>query len=252
MTAPPERTAQAALGGPGRGADAAGGQCDVYLARLDQLRPWHDGLLTEAELERAGRFRFPADRGRFVLGTALLRSAVAERTGSAPAAVRLDRRCDQCGEPHGRPRLPGTGLHASISHSGDIIMVALTSVGPVGVDVEEIKRLDYESLEASVCTPIERAQVRSAADFYVLWTRKEAVLKATGDGLRTPMTAVAVSPPASAPELLALGGSRPSCQLSDLEVGAGYAAAIAVLTAEPVMFGAAEAGALLDGGDQQR
>jgi 4'-phosphopantetheinyl transferase len=219
--------------------------CRIYLARLDQLRPGHDGLLTETEARRADRFRFAADRNRFVLATALLRLAVAERTGSEAAAVRLDRSCDLCGEQHGRPRLPGTGLHASISHSGDVVAVALTGCGPVGVDVEEIGPRDYEPLIPRVCGPEEQPHVGSAGDFYAYWTRKEAVLKATGSGLRMPMTKLTVTPPGSAPALLALDGDPPPCQLTDVTVGPGYAAAIAVLTAAEVPIRAADSAALL-------
>jgi 4'-phosphopantetheinyl transferase len=208
--------------------------CLVYLARLEQLRRGHDELLDEREAARAARFRFQADRDRFVLATALLRIVAAERAGTEPASVRLDRSCEACGRQHGRPRLPGTGLEASISHSGDVVAVALSHAGAVGVDVEVVGSRDYEPLVRSVCTAAERPLVRTAADFYAYWTRKEAVLKATGQGLRIPMTSVTVTPPGSAAGLLALNGARPPCQLADISAGAGYAGAVAVLTSEPV------------------
>jgi 4'-phosphopantetheinyl transferase len=221
------------------------GDCELYLAELGQLLPWHHGLLTGTEEQRAARYRFAADRDRFVLATALLRLAAAAHAGIDPAAVRLDRSCDRCGEPHGRPRLPGTSLHASISHSGDLVAVALTSAGPVGVDVEEIRPRDYEPLIPRVCGPQERPHVASAGDFYTYWTRKEAVLKATGSGLRMPMTKLTVTPPGSAPALLALDGDPPPCQLMDVTAGSGYAAAIAVLTAAEAPVRMADSAALL-------
>ena len=172
---------------------------------------------------------------------------MAYRTGTGAVAVRLDRSCDRCGEPHGRPRLPGTDLHASISHSGDIVGVALTGSGPVGVDVEKIGERDYEPLIPRVCGPEERSYVCSAGDFYTYWTRKEAVLKATGTGLRTPMTRLTVTPPGSAPALLALDGDPPPCRLMDVTAGPGYAAAVAVLTAAQVEIAAVDSAALLAG-----
>jgi 4'-phosphopantetheinyl transferase len=221
-------------------------RCELFLAGLDRLRPWHHELLSDAEQQRAARFRFAADRDRFVLASALLRVAVADRTGTQAGAVRLDRSCDRCGELHGRPRLPGTGLYPSISHSGDVVAVALTDRGPVGIDVEAMSSRNYEPLVPRVCRPEERPHVARAADFYAYWTRKEAVLKATGDGLRRPMNTIAVTPPPDAPALLALGDSLPpACQMADVAAGPGYAAAVAVLADSPLTFREIGAGPLL-------
>ena len=211
--------------------------CSVYLARLSQLRPHHEGLLSGPEAQRAARFRLQADRDRFVLATALLRTTVTRQTGGDPAELEVNRSCERCGAQHGRPRLPGTGLAASISHSGDVVAVALTAGLPVGVDVEAISARDYEALVPRVCTAAERQFVRTAEDFFAYWTKKEAVLKAIGTGLRTPMTAVAVTPPGAAPEVT---GVEP-CQLATIAAGAGYAAAVAVLTASPVTFDVSDA-----------
>jgi len=72
-------------------------------------------------------------------------------TGDDPAAIVVDRTCHTCGEPHGRPRLPGTRLEASISHSGDIVAVALAEAGPVGVDIEQLSAAEQiaRDLEAA-------------------------------------------------------------------------------------------------------
>jgi 4'-phosphopantetheinyl transferase len=211
--------------------------CAVYLARLSQLRPRHDSLLSGPETQRAARYRLQADRDRFVLATALLRIVAACQAGGDPAELEVNRSCERCGAQHGRPRLPGTGLAASISHSGDVVAVALTAGLPVGVDVEAISARDYEPLVPRVCTAAERQFVRTAEDFYAYWTKKEAVLKATGTGLRTPMTAVTVTPPGTAP---VVEGVEP-CRLATISAGAGYAAAVAVLTASPVTFDVSDA-----------
>ena len=221
--------------------------CTIYLARLDQLRAEHEQWLAGPEAARAGRFRLKADRDRFVLATALLRAAVASRTGGRPARVAVDRSCEHCGGQHGRPRLPGTGLAASITHSGDVVAVALTDGDPVGVDVEAITAGEYEPLLPRVCTEAERPSVRTARDFYTIWTRKEAVLKATGEGLRTPMTSVTVTPPGQPPAVLELAGTTPACKLADIPAGDGYAAAAAVLTTAAVTFHVLGASPLLAG-----
>jgi 4'-phosphopantetheinyl transferase len=221
-------------------------RCDTYLARLPDLRGAHADLLDDSERHRSAHFRLPADRDRFVLGAALLRIAAGLRLRAAPSAVVVDRACDDCGRPHGKPRLPGTDLHASVSHSGNVVLVSLTGVGPVGVDVEVIRTLDLGAIAAYTCTATEQQHVRGLADFFAYWTRKESVLKATGEGLRRPMTDVFVAEPDTPPALLGLaGGPPPACQMADLPAGPGYVAAVAVLAAQPMAFDLLQAGPLL-------
>ncbi len=220
--------------------------CDVFLAWRHELRPQHLRLLDAPERSRSALFGRRGDRDRFVLGAALLRLAAAAQLGVAAAGLRVDRRCGRCGGQHGRPVLPGAGLHASVSHAGDCVAVALTGAGPVGVDVEAVGELDYGPLLASVCTADEQPQVRTVADFYVYWTRKEAVLKATGEGLRRPMADLAVTPPDAAPRLLTLaGGPPPDFQLTDLAAAPGYRAAAAVLGKGLISFTVNDASGLL-------
>jgi 4'-phosphopantetheinyl transferase len=211
------------------------------------LEPHHLSQLDEREARRRARFRLDADRDRVTLGSVLLRALVAQRTNVDVAAVTIDRTCDVCGEPHGRPRLASHGLEASISHSGDVVAVALTSAGPVGVDIEVVASVEYESLVSDVCTPAEQEFVRGAGDFYTYWARKEAILKATGEGLRRPMTDLVVTPPGSPPALLAFASpSAPSlCRMADVPAGDGYVGAVAVLGAAAVEFNVVDAGSFL-------
>lgn len=225
---------------------ATDSRCEVHVGRIQDLDAAHLTLLSDPELVRARQYRLAADSNRSLLGAVLLRMAAARHLGIRPDAVAVDRTCDRCGAQHGRPRLPGNGLQASVSHSGDIVAVAITSAGPVGVDVEAVRSIDFAAVTERVCTPGERNQVQAAADFFTYWTRKEAVLKATGEGLHRPMTDLEVAPPGSAPVLLRLGdGAPPACQMSDISVGNGYQACVAVLAAEPVAISTLTAGELL-------
>ena len=219
-------------------------RCSVHLAHRRHLQDAHWKLLNGVETERRRRYRFAADRDRFTLAAVLLRAAVGRATGVEAAAVVVDRTCDSCGDFHGRPRLPESALEVSISHSGDVVAVAVTSAGPVGVDIEQLG-IGHTDLIPTVCAVSERRHVGSAADFYVYWTRKEALLKATGDGLRRPMPDVQVTPPGASPALVSLNG-RPdvACRMSDLHV-AGYAGAVAVLTNQNVQFDLSDAKWLL-------
>jgi 4'-phosphopantetheinyl transferase len=201
-------------------------------------------LLSDEERARALRHHRPEDRARSAGGAALLRSVVGGLTGIAPGAVAVGRRCARCGGPHGRPELPGTGLYASISHAGSWVVVAVTRAGPVGVDIEPASfdagrdcevRGEWGWLRARVAGPSEASVVAPDDNPLMVWTRKEAVLKATGEGLTTPMPEVVVTPPSQPPALLR-HARRPdlACRLSDLASVDGYAGAVAVLTSADV------------------
>jgi 4'-phosphopantetheinyl transferase len=221
--------------------------CQVYIARRWCLESHHVALLDGPEIERRARYRCEADRDRFTLAAVLLRAVVGRAGGADASAVVVDRRCDRCGEPHGRPRLPRAGLEASISHSGDVAVVAITEAGPVGVDVEFIGTRGYAEILRSVCTRSERESVQTPADFFAFWTRKEAVVKATGEGLNRALTDVVVTPPDTAPAVVSFAGAtQPECRMSDVLVE-GYAGAAAVLTSDPVSFTVVDAAALLSG-----
>jgi 4'-phosphopantetheinyl transferase len=94
-------------------------------------------LLDDRERQRFDRTVGEADRARFLLGAALLRTVAGSMLGIPAEAVTVDRACRDCGRWHGRPTLPGTGLEMSVSHSGEVVtLAALTGGGRVGVDVE--------------------------------------------------------------------------------------------------------------------
>lgn len=206
-------------------------------------------LLPASEAQRAGRFRRAGDRARFLTAQALLRRVVARELGVG--AVELDRRCPGCGSTvHGPLSVTGPDaarVSVSSSHSGGRVVVAVVVVASgtapsVGVDVEEVgAREGTLAVAPTVLGADELAGHRAAtdphADLITRWSRKEAVLKATRQGLTVPMADVAVSEPAAAPAVLAWTGShRPdgvgpgSIALADVDAGPGHRAAVAVLT----------------------
>lgn len=203
--------------------------CEVWWADPAARSEGHLALLNATEHTRRESLRNPSDQARFVVAAALLRLVVAARLQVAPDAVEVDRTCDQCGKPHGRPRIPGSDLHVSVSHAGARVAVALTALGPVGVDVEQIVDLDPFQLAGQVLGPGET--VRDLAEFFITWCRKESVVKAVGDGLRAPLSEVLLSPPDQPPRLLSYP-DRPdlAAWMGDLAPGDGYAGALTVLT----------------------
>jgi 4'-phosphopantetheinyl transferase len=185
---------------PGRAPLAGGIACEVWWASINDL---HDRLLTlldPTERQRRGNYRRAEDRARFTVGATLLRLASARLLGYSPTELVFVRECPDCGRPHGRPALLGHDLHLSVSHAGEIVLVALSTDAEIGVDVEKIdddkppclvKRvLDAGEMDRFRTTP----QASQAEEFFRAWTRKEAVLKATGQGLRLPMNAVGFGP----------------------------------------------------------
>ncbi|RAY16022.1 4-phosphopantetheinyl transferase [Actinomadura craniellae] len=200
----------------------------VWWASVREAGPAHLALLDEVERARRERYLRDVDRDRFTLGAAVTRLAAGRERGLPPDRVPLTRTCPDCGAPHGRPVIAG-GPHISVSHSGDRVAVAVSAHGPVGVDVEAAGR-SLAEVAAQLLGPDER--VRDAADLLTYWTRKEAVLKVTGDGLRVPLTDVRVSGPGEPPRLLDWAG-RPGLAgritLCALDPGPGHAACLALL-----------------------
>ena len=146
-----------------------------------------DGLLTADERARARRYHFEHDRRRFVVARARLRAILALYLGGEPGDVvfAVDAR--------GKLRLTGAaagGLEFSVSHSGGRALFALARQRRVGVDLERIEEgIDWEPVATRFFSSGEIAGLRAlpserrAGEFFRLWTRKEAWLKARGDGL---------------------------------------------------------------------
>ena len=159
------------------------------------------GLLDDHERDRLARFRRPADRARYLAAHALARLVLAQFVGRGPATLVFDRIC-RCGAEHGKPVL-ANGPGFSLSHAGDLVGVAVRPDGPVGLDVEQVRAVaDLDALAGHVRSPVERA--RDGLDptaFFRTWTRKEALVKATGDGLASPMTAITLAADGTAVEL---------------------------------------------------
>ena len=211
--------------------------CDLYWARVDAANRVARTALDASEEARSRQLRRVEDRERFVLAAALLRVVVALSVGIALEEVSIDRTCARCGRAHGRPRVVGHGLEVSVSHSGALVVIAATSAGRVGVDVERVRPIDHVLLGGEICRPGEAHLDLGPASFYKLWTRKESVLKATGVGLGLSMAEVGVTAPDDAPRLLSYAGDTSiACEMADIRPSAGYVGAVTVLGASPVVF----------------
>lgn len=212
----------------------------IWWARTGDARPHHRDLLDEQERERLAEMRRDDAAARFVMGCTLLRLAVGGYTGIAPRDVPVVRECDGCGGPHGKPRLAvGGSVEASLSHSGEHIVLAVARETPLGIDVEnDDGSQDLLRLAPRVLSPVESPTYEELPEaarrrrLLSVWTCKEAALKATGDGLRFPMHRLGVEDPEGAPRLTHWEG-RPGpaewMRLARLDAPRGYTAVLAVL-----------------------
>ncbi|HET6882238.1 MAG TPA: 4'-phosphopantetheinyl transferase superfamily protein [Pirellulales bacterium] len=152
-------------------------------------------VLSEDEIAKADRFRFENDRRRAVLRRAALRQILARYAGASPNELRF------VYGPQGKPALDAAflpaELHFNLSFSGEL---ALCAVGrwPLGIDVERERQVENANLVAKhFFTAAEIALQDAAGDpnrvFLRHWTRKEALIKATGSGLSVPLNSFDVS-----------------------------------------------------------
>ena len=204
----------------------------VYAASLD-TEPDRDSL-APSERERADRFATPELTRRWTNARAALRHVLAAHAGVDVAGVRIGRAaCLHCGEPHGKPYLAepsGTGLRFNLSHSGTLALIAVAAGREVGIDVEERRPgRRAEGIASRWFTPAEAEHLHALGDaageaeFYRLWARKEAYLKATAAGLPGGLGsfgALRLEP--------VEGGPLRGWEFADVDAGPAYAAALVV------------------------
>ena len=206
---------------------------DDHVADLSARR----AVLTSQEAARADRFAFPENRDLYVLTRGRLRTLLGGFLDVAPRSVRL-----RLGE-RGKPELDGphraAGVWFNVAHSGRLGCIAITTEGPVGVDVERIRPdvatsgLAERFFSAPEVAALRRlsapAQERA---FFECWTRKEAYIKALGTGLAERLDRFAVSLGPGCPAELrwvADGPTEPpQWTVSDVDVDVGYVAAMAI------------------------
>jgi 4'-phosphopantetheinyl transferase len=229
---------------PGRLALPLPGECQLWWLSLADARPRLErlvGLLLPEERARIPALRQPE---QFIASRSALQLTLAAHLGIRPGEVRIDRSCVRCKQQHGKPRLASQGrqpLEFSVAHSGEwLIMAVMTGIG-IGVDIEQVTgAFPVMTLAPHVLTVEECAELaaeppnQQAKSFFRYWTRKEAVVKATGRGLETPLRSFSVSGPRQ-PACLQFWATETSLDkricLRDLDAGPGYAAALATIGA---------------------
>lgn len=192
------------------------------------------GLLSREERERAARLRNPGERRRWAAARGLLRRILANYTGAGGQALVFRRSAG------GKPELLGPGkIEFSLSHSGELVAIAVARAVPVGVDVERVR---HHPLAEGVLRRCFSFRERRALErlspalrpraFLLGWTRKEAYAKAVGSGVWRGLAGIEVAvEPGRPARYLALDGDPVAATawwLRHLEPSPGYVGALAV------------------------
>ena len=209
-----------------------------FLSVVGEPSALDEALLDDEERARSTRFVRPPDRRRFVLAHAALRMFLARCLDVHPTAVRYEKGV------HGKPRLAEglPSLEFNLSHSGGLGVLAVARDRSVGVDVEQVRDVPdalsiadthFSAAERQVLRSLPAAELRGA--FFRCWTRKEALIKALGEGLGRALDSFDVD---LAPDSMSAltrfdgrSGNEAGWSLRDLTAPTGYAAAGAVAVA---------------------
>jgi 4'-phosphopantetheinyl transferase len=187
----------------------------IWLWRTD-IEAFPAEVLSPTERAAAARFRFPRDRTRAKCSRAGLRWLLGGYLVVPPESLVFAVGAE------GKPRLAGSGaVSFNLSHSGIYAAAAVSRGREVGIDLERIRPdAAGRDIAARFFSSEERAWLEATPGveaFFRLWTAKEAVLKAMGTGLSTPLNALSVRP----------GEDAPPWNLRELDLAPGYAAAVA-------------------------
>jgi 4'-phosphopantetheinyl transferase len=206
---------------------------DLPLAHVKRLAE----ALSEDERARAGRFLFESDQRRFTVGRGTLRAILGRYLGIPSGDLAFA--YSSHGKPAVRHDTGGSDLRFNLSHAGGLALVAVALAREVGIDIERVREeFATEEIAAHVFSPPELATIRAlpaaarCAAFFNCWTRKEAYVKALGDGLSLPLHRFDVSLAPNEPAELSAAAENSyeasRWSLRELQPGPGYVASLAV------------------------
>lgn len=216
------------------------GEVHVWLASLDapeeRVRRLAETLSAD-ERQHAARYHFDRHRQQFTAARCILRAILGRYLKCAPARLAFEH--GPMGKPGLAPHLNTGNLRFNLSHADGLALVALAPGREIGVDIERNRELpDTERLAQRFFSPREREVIRQLPArqrleaFYACWSRKEAFIKATGEGLSRALDSFDVSvAPGEPPELRRVTDDTEAARpwtLRALAVPDGYAAAIVV------------------------
>jgi 4'-phosphopantetheinyl transferase len=189
-----------------------------------------DVTLSHDERNRSARLRFARDRRRFIAARGVLRDLLGRYLGTRPGQIRFT--YNAFGKPELSPEF-GSRLRFNLSHSADLALIAITTEAGIGVDLEYIRpQPDHAEIARSFFSAAEVDQLNRLPSplhtlaFFGCWTKKEAYVKACGEGLAIPLTSFSV-PMATDPTHTLVDLGRP-WSLYTLQPVPGYVGALAI------------------------
>jgi 4'-phosphopantetheinyl transferase len=212
----------------------------VWAAFVDQPLPFVSSMLralSSDERARAERFHFPRDRHRYIVARGILRALLGRYLNSDPADVLLGYL--PSGKPILAPEWRGDHFQFNLSHSHELALCAVGRRRRLGIDVEHVRpELAAERIAERFFSPSEVTALRAlpqscqAEAFFACWTRKEAYVKARGEGLQIPLNQFEVVVAPGQPAAILHDEADPQAvsrwSLRSLDLGPTYAAALAV------------------------
>ncbi|MFY8033262.1 MAG: 4'-phosphopantetheinyl transferase family protein, partial [Flexibacteraceae bacterium] len=161
----------------------------IYISSIAKT-DFSNVYLTELEKVKCNRFIHQADKDRFTLGRYLTRSILPKYIPDLPPLFELSV------TETNKPYLPNTEVQFNLAHSGEVVVLSVSNK-PIGIDIEHIKPIKDMADVMQVCfNEQEINSINSSSNpqfrFYEFWTRKEAILKATGEGIATNLLALNV------------------------------------------------------------
>ena len=160
-------------------------------ADLSQIRELYSYLNLE-EISVANQIKSNVIRNKRIIARGNLRKILAFYLGIEPQEVEFEY------EKNCKPNLKNTSLYFNLSHSLSYALVALSKGHPIGIDVEEIRKIDFESIASITFSFQEQSYLNSLKpskrleEFYKIWTLKEAYLKTLGTGFSQDPAAINV------------------------------------------------------------
>ena len=206
---------------------------DVWQADLNQYARCLSKLtavLSDRERQRADTFQQPLLRNRYMAVRAITRHVLASYLSAKPADLQFT-----LGE-HGKPALISDSLHFNISHTDQLLLIAVGNLPDIGVDIELIKTRSNMGGMAKRCFAERELKIwqqlsepQSQETFYRLWTKKEAFVKATGRGIALGLNRCEVEPQIAG-QLISIPkeyGMASDWKITEISLVKGFCAALA-------------------------
>lgn len=195
--------------------------------------------LSNEEIQRVKRFVFPLHQQRFAAARGILRHILSEYLHQDPSAILFD--YNAFGKPY--IVMDNPAIHFNLSHSNELALYAIGLQPYIGIDIEQIQEnIEAESIAQRFFSMEEYTAIMNLTQdarkraFFTIWTRKEAFIKALGDGLSFPLKDFTVNYEEKDARLIWVKGNEEEAQqwfLTALNPADTYMAALAIKMRKP-------------------